>query len=105
MKLTIQNLERLNVIGDSKSAFMTTNPTVFDDKYEMIMQYEGYSWNVVLYRDVNPLHHKYRIFVQLIGTGAPFETTAIDRAELSSAGLTLSIIESLMNNIIKKVKA
>jgi len=105
MRLTIQNLDRLNVIGDSKSAFMTTNPTVKDDRYEMLMQYEGRSWNVVLYRDIHPAHNQYRILVQLNDTGAPFDTTAIDRGELSSAGLTLSIIESLMNNIIKKVKA
>jgi hypothetical protein len=33
-----------------------------------------------------------------------FETTAIDRTELSSAGITLSIIENLMNTAIKKTK-
>jgi hypothetical protein len=105
MKLTIQNLERLNEIGDSTSPFITNNLTVHNDRYELPMQHQGRSWNVVLYRDIHPAHNQYRILVQLTDKGAPFETTAIDRGELSSSGITLSIIESLMDNIIKKVKA
>jgi len=105
MKLTIKNIQRLSGLGDFNSPYIVTNPTVHDDRYEILMQYEGRSWNVVLYRDIHPAHNQYRILVQLNDTGAPFETTAIDRGELSSAGLTLSIIESLMNSIIKKVKA
>jgi hypothetical protein len=43
------------------------------------------------------------MLVLLIGH-SHFETTAIDRAELNSAGLTLSIIENLMVSAIKKIK-
>jgi hypothetical protein len=104
MKLTIKNIDRLNGLGDDKSPFMTTNPNVLNDRYEIPMQYEGRSWNVVLYRDIHPAHNQYRMLVQLIGTGSPFETTAIDSGELSSPGLTLSIIETYMDKIILKSK-
>ena len=103
MRLTIENISRLNEIGDSKSPHITYNVTVHCDRYELPMQYEGKSWNVVLYRDIHPAHNKYRMLVQSIGH-SHFETTAIDRAELNSPGITLSIIESLMNTIIKKIK-
>ena len=103
MKLTIQNFSRLNEIGDSTSPFITTNLTVHIDRYELPMQHQGRSWNVVLYRDIHPTHNKYRMLVQSIGHSY-FETTAVDRAELNSPGITLSIIESLMNNVIKKIK-
>ena len=103
MRLTIENIERINVIGDYKSPFITTNPNEYDNRYELPMQYEGRSWNVVLYRDTHPTHGQYRLLVQMIGK-MQFETTAVDKAELSSVGLTLSIIESLMNKIIKKLK-
>jgi hypothetical protein len=104
MRLTIKNIERLSGLGDFDSPFIVTNPTVHDDRYEILMQYEGRSWNVILYRDTHPAHGYYRLLVQCIGK-MHFETTAIDRAELSSAGLTLSIIENLMNTVIKKLKA
>jgi hypothetical protein len=103
MRVTIQNLERINGLGDYNSAYMETNPIVHNDRYEMLMQYEGRSWNVVLYRDIHPAHNKYRMLVQCIGK-MHFETTAMDRAELNSAGLTLSIIENLMDSAIKKIK-
>ena len=103
MRLTIKNIERLSGLGDFDSPFIVTNPTVHDDRYQILMQYEGRSWNVVLYRDTHPAHGYYRLLVQCIGK-MHFETTAIDRAELNSAGLTLSIIENLMNTIIKKTK-
>ena len=102
MRLTIQNIERLNEIGDSKSPFIALSKE-HDSRYEMTMQYEGWNWNVVIYRDTHPAHHHYRILVQCIGL-THFETTAVSRTELNSVGLTLSIIESLMNKIIKKVK-
>ena len=104
MRLTIKNLSRLNEIGDSTSPFIATNLTIHADRYELPMQHAGRSWNVVLYRDILPAHNKYRMLVQLIGK-MHFETTAVDRAELNSPGITLSIIESLMNIIIKKIKA
>ena len=103
MKLTIENLRRLNTIGDDKSPFIVANPTVHIDRYELLMEYEGHSWNVILFRDINPIHNQYRMLVQMLGKFHP-EATAIDRAELSSPGLTLSIIESLMIKIIKKIK-
>jgi len=103
MRLTIKNIERLSGLGDFDSPFIVTNPTVHDDRYEILMQYEGRSWNVILYRDTHPAHGYYRLLVQCIGK-MHFETTAIDRTELSSAGLTLSIIENLMNTAIKKIK-
>jgi hypothetical protein len=104
MKLTIQNIERLSGLGDFNSPYIVTNPIVHDDRYEILMQYEGRSWNVILYRDINPVYNQYRMLVQCIGK-MHFETTAIDRNELSSAELTLSIIENLMDSAIKKVKA
>ena len=104
MKLTIKNIERLSGLGDFNSPYIVTNPTVHDDRYEILMQYEGRSWNVILYRDINPVYNQYRMLVQCIGK-MHFETTAIDRNELSSAELTLSIIENLMDSAIKKVKA
>jgi len=104
MRLTIQNIERISGLGDYNSPHITYNVTVYPDRYELPMEYEGKIWNVVLFRDTHPAHDRYRLSVQCIGK-MQFETTAIDKAELSSPGLTLSIIESLMNNILKKVKA
>jgi len=104
MKITIENIERISGLGDYNSPHITYNVTVHRDRYELPMQYEGMIWNVVLYRDTHPAHGHYRLLVQCIGK-MQFETTAIDRAELSSPGITLSIIESLMNIIIKKIKA
>ena len=104
MKITIENIERISGLGDYNSPHITYNVTVHRDRYELPMQYEGKIWNVVLYRDAHPAHGHYRLLVQCIGK-MQFETTAIDRAELSSPGITLSIIERLMNIILKKVKA
>jgi hypothetical protein len=102
MKITIENIERISGLGDYDSPHITYNVTVHRDRYELPMQYEGKSWNVVLYRDIHPAHNKYRMLVQSIGHSL-FETTAVDRAELNSPGITLSIIENLMNIIIKKI--
>jgi len=103
MKLTIENIERISGLGDYDSPVITYDVTVHRDRYELPMQYEGKSWNVILYRDTHPSHNQYRMLVQSIGH-SHFETTAIDKAELSSPGVTLSIIESLMNKIIEKLK-
>jgi hypothetical protein len=100
MKLTIQNLERLNGLGDYKSPLIQTH-TVTPEIYDMIMNYEGYNWNVVIFRDIHPVHNKYRMMVHLLGLFEA-ESTAIDTGELSSPGLTLSIIESMMDKLLKK---
>ena len=102
MKLTIQNIERISGLGDYDSPHITYNVTVHRDRYELPMQYEGKSWYVVLYRDIHPAHNKYRMLVHMLGR-LHAESTAIDRGELSSPGITLSIIESLMNTILKKI--
>ena len=104
MKITIENVERISGLGDYNSPYISYDVTVHRDRYELPMFYEGKSWNVVLFRDAHPAHGLYRIVVKAIYY-PHFESTAIDMAELSSPGLTLSIIERLMNIIIKKVKA
>jgi hypothetical protein len=103
MKLTIKNIERISGLGDYDSPVITYDVTVYPDRYSLPMHYEGKIWNVVLYRDIHPTHNQYQMSVEMIGK-MHFETTAIDRAELNSAGITLSIIESVMNKIIEKLK-
>jgi hypothetical protein len=103
MKLTIKNIERLNGLGDYDSAYIVRH-LVTDQLYEIIMCYEGFNWNVALYRNIHPAYNKYRMSVQMAGM-SEFESTAIDKDELNSAGITLSIIESLMDKILKKIKA
>ena len=103
MKLTIENIERISGLGDYDSPVITYDVTVHRDRYVLPMRYEGKIWNVVLYRDTHPAHNQYQMSVEMIGK-LMFQHTTIDRAELSSPGVTLSIIASLMNKIIEKLK-
>lgn len=99
MKLTIQNLERLNEIGNPYGPFIE-NHNVTPQTYDMIMSYQNRKWNVVIFRDIHPAHNNYRMMVHLLGLFQA-ESTVIDRGELSSPGLTLSIIESMMDKLLK----
>jgi hypothetical protein len=103
MKLTIKNIERLSGLGDFNSPYIVTNPTVHDDRYEILMQYEGRSWNVILYRDKHPAHNYWDMVVQLQST-QHMEATRMTKQELESRGITLAIVELLMNKIIEKLK-
>ena len=101
MKLTIKNISRLNELGDSNSAYIVTNPTVHNDSYEIVMQYKEKAWKVVLHRDKPDGQTRWDMVVFLGGIG--WEATRMTAGELSSPGLTLSIIESVMDRIIRKI--
>jgi hypothetical protein len=102
MRLTIQNIERINTIGDKSSAFVESF-TENHMTYELMMAYQGSSWNVILYRDKHPAHNYWDMVVQLQST-QHMEATRMTKQELESRGITLAIVELLMNKIIEKLK-
>ena len=102
MKLTIKNIERINGLGDYNSAFMPHSAVTYNDMYELGMEYKGKAWKVVLHRDKPDGETRWDLVVFLGGIG--WQATRMSAGELSSPGLTLSIIESLMDRIIKKYK-
>ena len=81
---------------------MPHSAETYNDKYELGMEYKGKAWKVVLHRDKPAGESRWDMVVFLGGIG--WEATRMTAAELSSPGLTLSIIENLMDTVIKKLK-